>query len=317
MNKKWIWLWVIIAVLLVTVFVLFRYGVSAGTHLPAGHMCLWVKVVDDSGTPISGYKTTIIEVSPPLFPFMKEPRRDRKVLVTDAKGIIKEEPNGEVWGVQIGDWRNEMENNDGYFSISRTGIMIGSADHKGSENDPCIYRVDRTDGYANLSYLRNKRGAISKKSNYLCLNVRTGEVTESDMPCGDIAIRHVDDKIMRQPWPTVGDKSDERSSYEEVLAFTGEGVMPVDQDFFVKGPGSGYKKKLIWPDDWQPQFTYGGNVRFFFRVSVPPIYGYAEISANATHEAYYFSFYANPSGQRGLFYKGYPLEEIPEGIELK
>jgi hypothetical protein len=304
--------------------------ISSMQHSAEGRMSIWIKVVDETGKPIPEYKTTTLEIKAPWIPWLTGPRYKRKYYTTDANGIFKAKSSGAVGVIEVGDFDYDPKQNDGYFPMHQQGLVIGWNEREkmlrenkhnplGSEENPYIYKLYIIDGYEKLLYINDKRVEPSKDFNYLCINVRTGEIRESVMPCEDIAIKYGDNKVLRHPWPDPGHDYFKMSTYQEIIAVTGEGVAPLDQDFFVRAPDSGYKKRLISPDDWQPQYTSGG-VMFFFHVSDPPIYGYADISINWINGFGYISYRVNPTGQRGLFFRGYPRERIHaghEGIEIK
>lgn len=268
----------------------------------------WIKIVDQSGRGISGYKCQIVEDYKPIWPFSSQKSRIR-MMETGADGEYEYKSKGAASFVVFGFWDSQWKLNPDHL-MQRGHFGIVPREHEeamrrdpngflGSKNNPYLIHVFSIGPARQLLYWECQMN-LKDRRNYACVNILSGKMWESKEPEGDIAMKDnpfTDEYVNQQCGHTF---------------YAGQScsIYPVVDDWGLEPPKNDYKKQLCSSRDWQVLRKYaGGRLAIYFRlnnsVTGNNLYGRLLVDGSGRINDGKLKCYTNLQGERNLFYKGY------------
>lgn len=267
-------------------------------------MHCWVKVVDQNGHGIKGYKCRVVEEHSSWSPFSSNGDIVR-VYITGGDGSFEYKSRGTTGRVFFGypfdmEWTLnplhllEQKNLAVYAFRLKEARENNPSDFLGSARNPYILHVFSVGRPQKLLYWY-KRTHIAKEDDYACLDILGGTISERKTPQGDIAIRDI-------------------SSHSECemrfIAGNDCALYPVIDDWGLEAPESQYMKSLCWAKDWMGKKRQAYNrIQVYFRLSKrvggKTLYGKIDFGASSRIDDATIQCFTNLQGKRSLYYDGY------------
>jgi hypothetical protein len=273
-----------------------------------GRIHCWVKVVDQNGHVVPGYKCNVTEEGGSRF--LIWPRGDVfREFITDATGMFEYKSKGSVRRILIGHpWWRHWKSNPGHLmehtmtAVTPYGLQntvdYSSSKSLGSKEIPYLIHVFSVGPPQKLLYWR-KRVKLENPENYACVDLLEGRIWESDKPEGDIAMK--DNPITSE--------NIEKHCLHSFIAGNAFQIYPVVDDWGLQPPDEGYTGTLCFDKDWIDKKTRLPNaIQFYYRLvkrEEGEIFGRVTLGLSPrVHNAEIENF-TNLQGERNLFYKGY------------
>jgi hypothetical protein len=273
---------------------------------PGCRMRVWVKVLDQGGTPVSGYQLSVGGWEAKLFPIGEE-HSIGYWITTDQDGMALFDSGKRVTRMFFGEnFEGEALKNPNYLA-SMEGVTLSCADMAGTgeqsnsprwgglgkdKDHPLIVHVYKHGPPQKL--LRCETGDPKLSTDqYVSFDILRGTHWMSQHPEGDIAMRYVS----AEEYKAIV-HSNLTSMYGiEVVAGPGCGIQPVNSQYRVAPPETGYKQALLFPrDSLKVDSLFLGPGVIYFYIRNRTCYG---ILANDV-------YLVNLDGERNLYYEGYP-----------
>jgi hypothetical protein len=311
-------LFLIICVIVVTPFLnyaLLYWKVMA----PTGRMKVWVKIVDQYGIPVKGYKLKIETTSPAIIPFSK-PRYGWLWIESDENGMIYFDSKKKISLAYFGTGLDELAHKTpGYLPARGHGPAISYNDlygnrheerQEGAENampdapnHPIIVTVYKHGPPEKLMFFGDggQTKILNEGDRYVCINITEGKIWGSKTPESDIAVREIpkDEYQKLEPAESLG-------GYEFV-AGKGAGIIQVWENYLVECPVNGYREILVFPRDFRTANGYATSTKVYFYCRDRKVYGFLDVGwINYERGDAALKYTANVSGSRCLYYDGYP-----------
>jgi hypothetical protein len=268
----------------------------------------WVKVVNQDGKAVEGYKCEVVADCIPTWPFSR-PKAKKDILETGPDGEFEYDSKRAVSFVVIGYWDSQWKLNPKHL-MQRAHFGVSPMEHArakscdpinfpGSKRNPYVIHVFSVGSPQRLLYWKHQM-KLASPGNWACIEILSGRVWESDKPEGDIAIR---------------DNPYTEQSSREMCSHTFESgencsIYPVVDDWGLGPPKEGYMKTLCSSRDWWALRHYvGGRLAAYFIVRDTAcgqnLYGRLTVGGSGRVEDGILECYTNLQGERNLFYKGY------------
>lgn len=283
--------------------------------MPGRSIHCWVKVVDQEGNGVSGYKCQTVQHGSSILTFIlrKSPVR---MYVTNNDGAFEYNSYGHTSCVVFGYWDNQWKYNPSNL-VEASNLAVSSFEHQqgirrdpngflGSRKNPYLIHVISVGPPQKLLYWE-KKVRLKEPMNYACFDILQGKVWESDKPEGDIAIKD-------NPFD---DENIKNQTFQHYITSKDCAIYPIVDDWGLEPPEKGYKSELNYDRDWLALRTRAGyavhGIYFRFNSASPRNYIYGRLefggSGRISHDE--VKCYTNLQGERNLFYKGYVRDYNP------
>jgi hypothetical protein len=261
---------------------------------PGCRMRVWVKVLDQGGTPVSGYQFSVGGWKAKLLP-IGEAHSIGYWITTDQEGMAFFDSGRRVTRMFFGEnFEGEALKNPSYLG-SLEGVTLSCADLAGTgeqsnsprwgglgkdKDHPLLVHVWRHGPPRRLLRWDHHEDGLRPGEQYVSVDFFKGTMWLSARPVGDVA------------WRKLSGVNE-----AEFIAGAGAGIQPILDYYAVEPPKDGYRQSLHYPQDWSNNLGRG-SVYFYCRNRA--YYGY--MHAGGTH---CFAL-INLDGERNLYYRGYP-----------
>jgi len=300
--------------ILLTIGILFLYILLKMTLTATGMHC-WVKVIDQNGKPVSGYKCQTVQHGSSIWTFISGKSAVR-MYVTDTDGEFEYNSYGPASCVVFGYWDNQWKFNPSNL-VEASNLAVTSFEHQqgvqhepngflGSRKNPYLIHVISVGPPQKLLYWE-KKVRLKEPMNYACFDVLSGNIWENDKPEGDIAIKdnpYTDENIKNQ-------------TFQKFVTSKDCAIYPILDDWGLEPPETGYRSELYYDRDWLALRSRAGYTihGVYFRLNCGPhgnyLYGRLELSGSGRISHEEVKCYLNLQGERNLFYKGYVRDYNP------
>lgn len=270
-------------------------------------MRCWVKVVDQHGIGVRGYKLEVTEHGVAGIPLLSKKTRLRN-FYTNAAGMFRYDSEVPIGKVFFGHCNTQWEIDPSCLIEQHTlAVYAFKLDQRkkanprnylGSEENPFTIHVYCVGRPQRMLYWY-KRVHLTDKNAYACLDILQGTISESENATGDIAI---------------SDGVNGAESHSECgmrfVAGNGCSLYPVVDDWGLEAPESQYIKNLCWAKDWMLRKTQAYNrVQVYFRLrdtrQGKRVYGKIDCGDSRNIDNATIQCYANIQGSRSLYFRGY------------
>jgi len=268
----------------------------------------WVKVVNQDGKAVEGYKCEVVADCIPTWPFSR-PKVKKDILETGPDGEFEYDSKRAVSFVVIGYWDSQWKLNPQHL-MQRAHFGVSPLEHArakscdpinypGSKRNPYVIHVFSVGSPQRLLYW-NHQMKLASPGNWACIEILSGRVWESDKPEGDIAIRD-------NPFT---EENIRGYCLESFVAGKQCGMYPMVDDWGLAPPENSYKTELCADRDWLAiRVRSGAGTAIYYRLlSVATgqyIYGRLAVGGSGRVRDGILECYTNLQGERNLFYKGY------------
>jgi hypothetical protein len=279
-----------------------------------GRMHCWVKVVDQEGDAVSGYKVEVTEHGSGAFPFFSRGARVR-MYQTGPDGLFEYRSKGSVSLVVFGHWGDQWKLNPQHL-LRRDELAVTSlAYQRAMRNNPQSYLGSKANPYLlhvftvgrpqKLLFWK-KEVNLEREGDYACIDLLGGRIWESKTPEGDVALADV-------PFGKNGE-------IPECLTLVVAGphccVVPVLDGWGLCPPENGYQPTLCEPKDWEGAKSWiAPGIQIYYRLEKgkpgEAIYGRLTLGGCPRVRNAEIQTYTNLQGQRNLYYNGF--SEDPDG----
>jgi hypothetical protein len=280
-----------------------------------GRMHCWVKVVDQEGDAVSGYKVEVTEHGSGAFPFFSRGARVR-MYQTGPDGLFEYRSKGSVSLVVFGHTVKQWRLNPRHL-VQPRGLDVTSLAYQrairdnsqsclGSKANPYLLHVFTVGPPQKLLFWK-KRVHLEKEGDYACIDLLGGRIWESKTPEGDVALA---DGLF-------GTNRELPECLTSVVAGTHCGIAPVLDDWGLCPPEGGYQHTLCAPKDWEARNWSSNGIQVYYRLEKGKtgevVYGRLTLGMSPRVQNAEIHNYTNLQGERNLYYNGY--NEDPSGFD--
>jgi len=269
-------------------------------------MHCWVKVVDQEGKAVSGYKVEVTEHGSGAFPFLSRGARVR-MYQTGPDGLFEYRSKGSVSLVVFGHWDTQWQLNPKHLIQGRT-LSVTALHHRteiqknpdgypGSQKNPYLLHVFTLGRPQRLLYQKVVI-KLQDPKRYFCMDILSGKTWESEKPEGDVAMA---DGFGTAEHPAPCSVTIKAGPHCEVA--------PVLDDWGLGPPKDGYSKEICWPKSWRARNWSLPGLRFYYRLnrtdSPSVLYGKVKFGLGDQVNGAVIECFTNLQGTRNLYFKGY------------
>ncbi len=275
----------------------FQHGMQTRMHC-------WVKVVDQDGKGVAGYKCRVVEEHAPFWPFSNPENSDIvRIFNTGDDGSFEYRSKGATGRVFFGyDTRTQWRLNPTHLMQAHF-LEVSSLEYNhackenpisfcGARKNPYLIHVFSVGPPQKLLYWY-RQVRLKEEHDWVCVDILSGRVWESKTPEGDIAIRD-------NPFTKENIKG---HCVQSSVAGENCGIAPVNDDWGLEAPENGYKKELCGDRDW----TGGIGVAVYYRLRGSAngqyIYGRLALTGSGRARDSLLKSYTNLQGKRNLYFK--------------
>jgi len=293
---------------------LLQDGMQSRTHC-------WLKVVDQQGKGVQGYKCRVVEEHAPLL-FFFGGKDVVRIFETGADGSFEYRSKGAAGTVFFGydaslQWRLNPRHlmQSHYIGITsaerQQAIQDNPTAYLGSKENPYLIHVFKVGAPQRLLFWK-KRVKVETIGNYLCVELLSGRTWESKEPEGDLAMAD----------GQRGKHGEPPECFFSAVAGEYCSLCPVVDDWGLEPPDGGYVKQLCFDKDWQEKrkWTYS-TIQVYYKLmragAGGTVYGRLTLGNSPRVNGAQIESYTNLHGERNLFYKGYtdvPYQEIRDFV---
>jgi len=279
---------------------LLRRGMQTEIHC-------WVRVVDQEGKGVQGYRCRVVEEHAPLL-YAFGGNDAVRIFETGEDGSFEYKSKGTTGRVFFGySWDTEWTLNPKQL-LQQRDLAITSLDYRrrigekptgylGSRENPYLLHVFTVGTPQKLLYWKT-RVKLKEMGDYLCVDFLSGRTWESQRPEGDVAM--ADGQYTKEGAPRCGTR---------MIAGVNCSLYPVVDDWGLEPPEGGYVKELCFGKDWEDKHKSYHQIQYYYCLESPAIgriiYGRLTFGPSPRVDGAQIESYTNLQGERNLFYKGY------------
>jgi len=285
-------------------------------HGTQGRMHCWVRVVDQNGKGVEGYKCRVVEEHASWWPF-SEGKDVVRIFTTDKRGYFEYKSRGATGRVFFGypcnmEWTLNPQHLLDESNLRVPALKLREAKetnphgYLGSAGNPYELHVFSVGPPQRLLYW-DKPARLKNKHDWVCVDILSGHLWESKTAGGDIAVR--DNRFTPE--------NIKGYCLQSFLAGPQCSIYPVVDDWGLRPPLKGYRKELCSSRDWLAlrKQTYN-QTEIYYRLAVKGRYIYGRLllfgSGRASDSLYVC--YTNLQGRQDLYFKGYESSVMHPGV---
>ena len=277
-------------------------------------MHCWVKVVNQEGNAVSGYKVEVTEHGSGAFPFFSRGARVR-MYQTGPDGLFEYRSKGSVSLVVFGHWDTQWQLNPKHLiqernlSVTalhhRTEIQKNPDGYPGSQKNPYLLHVFTLGRPQRLLYQKVVI-KLQDPKHYFCMDILSGKTWESEKPEGDVAMADIMYEVPGQD--PFGNRNPPAPGVQ-ITAGPHCEVAPVLDDWGLGPPKDGYSKEICWPKSWNAGKGLPNFISFYYNLaqqtSPYALYGKVKFGVREKVDGAVIECFTNLQGERNLYFKGY------------